>query len=490
MSRNGDWGYVRYTEQPTGLGWGSLPTVGDLSDRLVELGGLETLWVWFAWWCMLSTWRDPGVRAGNGERLSRGMGRAHCEEGRRVRVLEEVWGMGVVSSLTSKSKPIVLSGAEGRRIFFKEKNLHLYETFQGLFASISSDLDPHQVSGIVRRMSGIQKPDTLQLLIPLLLSDCQKKMDSWGAQAILDPSSAFHEIAFQMVMRPASFDIAEDPALLSRLKPLIDTIESPSSESSWLPSISSFRKVSASARIYGIIQRQVHNRKSSGSRRRDALQQMLDDGESTVHIFGFMLGLSLAGARAMGTTVTWLIMYLASDPHWSAAIQNEIETLISAHAVSPSQTLTETLSSIPLQAWETQLPMLDLCIRETLRIAQPYTAVRKNVGPEFTVGPYTIPSGASVVYPFSDTSINPQDYPNPMRWDPSRAFQGQFIGWGAGKHACKGQRLGTLSMKLLVASVLLRYRITLEMQGPPVPDWSSTACRPMEKGGIQITAQS
>jgi hypothetical protein len=38
----------------------------------------------------------------------------------------------------SQPKPIVLSGQEGRRIFFKEKNLHLYETFQGLFGSVST----------------------------------------------------------------------------------------------------------------------------------------------------------------------------------------------------------------------------------------------------------------------------------------------------------------------------------------------------------------
>jgi sterol 14-demethylase len=183
-------------------------------------------------------------------------------------------------------------------------------------------------------------------------------------------------------------------------------------------------------------------------------------------------------------------MYLSSDPHWSAAVQKEIETLIPTHSASlPSQTLTETLSSIPLRAWETQTPILDLCIRETLRIAQPYTALRKNVGPEITVGPYTIPSGALAVYPFSDTSLNPNDYPQPMRWDPSRDFQDDFIGWGAGKHACKGQRLGALSVKLLVSSVLMKYRVTLEMQGPPVPDWSSAACRPMERGGIKITAK-
>jgi sterol 14-demethylase len=47
--------------------------------------------------------------------------------------------LSFISQLSpSQPKPIVLSGQEGRRIFFKEKNLHLYETFQGLLGSVST----------------------------------------------------------------------------------------------------------------------------------------------------------------------------------------------------------------------------------------------------------------------------------------------------------------------------------------------------------------
>jgi sterol 14-demethylase len=102
------------------------------------------------------------------------------------------------------------------------------------------------------------------------------------------------QVAFQMVMRPASFDIADDPTLLSRLKPLVDIVDSASNtfetQIPWLPTVSSLRKILSSARIYGIIKKEIHKRKSSGIQRRDALQQMLDDGESTVHILGVCKG--------------------------------------------------------------------------------------------------------------------------------------------------------------------------------------------------------
>ncbi|KAJ5270744.1 hypothetical protein N7505_006502 [Penicillium chrysogenum] len=397
---------------------------------------------------------------------------------------------------------IVLSGDEGRQLFFKEKRLCLYDTFSIMMGSGAAKFDPHQVGGVVRRMASIQRPDNLQKLIPLILLESQQKMNAWGRERILDPCSSLHEVAFQLVMRIASFDIANDPVLSARLKSLVDTVDSITNPYStwlpWLPGPALFHKFFASVQIYRIVQAAINARKRSGIKRDDMLQQMIDEGDGTIQIFGCMLGLSLAGARATGTIVTWLIMQITSDPVWSSNVQEEVKTFISTHTSSPSlsgDALIQALSEIPLTAWESQTPNLDLCIRETLRTSQPYTAVRKNIGPDVTIGPYVIPSGSLVVYPFSDTALNPNYYPDATRWDPSRGIDKEtpFIGWGGGKHACKGQRLATLSMKLMVVYALMRFDITMvDGQGKkinrlPLPDWNDSAtCRPKERCGIKF----
>ncbi|KAJ5963230.1 uncharacterized protein N7479_003106 [Penicillium vulpinum] len=397
---------------------------------------------------------------------------------------------------------IVLSGDEGRQTFFKEKGLCLYDTFSIMMGSGASQFDPHKVSDIVRRMASIQRPDNLQKLIPIILSECHRNMEAWGKERILDPCSSLHEVTFQLVMRIASFDIANDPVLSAHLKSLVDTVDSIDNPYStwfpWLPGPALFQKFFASVRIYRIVQAAINNRKMSGIKRDDMLQQMLDEGDGTVQIFGFMLGISLAGARATGTIVTWLIMQICSDPAWSSNVQEEIKAFISTHASSASlsgNALIQALSEIPLADWESQTPNLDLCIRETLRTSQPYTAVRKNTGPDLAVGPYVIPSGSLVVYPFSDTALNPKYYPNPNRWDPSRVIgkETPFIGWGGGKHACKGQRLATLSMKLVVAYAFMRFDITMvdrqgqKMNRVPLPEWNDSAtCRPKEECGLKF----
>lgn len=198
---------------------------------------------------------------------------------------------------------------------------------------------------------------------------------------------------------------------------------------------------------------------------------------------------------------TWLVIFLSSEPDWASAVRKEIETLISTHnsSLSPfnsEQILLQALAKIPLQAWESKTPSLDLCIRETLRTAQPHTALRKNMGPEFTIGPYTVPSGAFVAYPFYDTSLNPTYYPDPTRWNPARSVHKEelFLGWGNGKHMCKGQRLATLTMKLMVAYALMRFDLGMvdeqgqKMQKSPVPDWNDfLTCRPKEKCSLKFT---
>lgn len=194
-------------------------------------------------------------------------------------------------------------------------------------------------------------------------------------------------------------------------------------------------------------------------------------------------------------------MFLSYEQYWRTTVREEIHALISKHASGglPSfsgENIVDVLSTIPLSAWENEMPQLDRCIRETLRRSQPHTAVRKNMGPELTFGSYTVPSGSYVIYPFSDTLLNPNVYEDPLRWNPAREAvkEEAFIGWGGGKHMCKGQRLATLTMKLAVAYSLLMYDMDIvDTQGdmldsPPVPDWNDfLTCSPMQDCRVRFS---
>jgi cytochrome P450 len=92
-----------------------------------------------------------------------------------------------------------------------------------------------------------------------------------------------------------------------------------------------------------------------------------------------------------------------------------------------------------MEDWNGHTPALDAAIRETLRLAQPHVAMRKNVSasnvnlPDGTV----IPPGAFAVYPFADVHLDPSLYPDPWTWDPARPKHPSqamaYVGWGGGQ---------------------------------------------------------
>lgn len=110
-----------------------------------------------------------------------------------------------------------------------------------------------------------------------------------------------------------------------------------------------------------------------------------------------------------------------------------------------THSISQTLKRIPLEAWEHSMPVMDALIKETLRVAQPHTAMRRNVGPEFYIDGKLIPTGAYVVYPFSDVHLDEDMYEDAWKFDPGRWLDGDqtemkegkgvpfgYVGWGGG----------------------------------------------------------
>ena len=173
-----------------------------------------------------------------------------------------------------------------------------------------------------------------------------------------------------------------------------------------------------------------------------------------------------------------------------------------------SASLSLRLSSVPLEAWENEMPVMDSIIRETTRLAQPHVAMRRNVGPDLYINNKIIPTDAYVVYPFSDVHLDPEIYPDPWQFDPSRKAANhallEYLGWGggkkllysqpllscspffsAGKTTCLGTRLAKLELKLITGMFILSHRHSVvDLSGVPtanlpLPNWNdSFLCRP------------
>jgi cytochrome P450 len=139
----------------------------------------------------------------------------------------------------------------------------------------------------------------------------------------------------------------------------------------------------------------------------------------------------------------WVLLQLAANPSWKEKVKAEVESLIDLHT-NPTSTepLHKRLSAIPVTAWEDSMPVLDAVQRETLRLINTGTALRRNVIEDLNVDGKAVEKGAFLAYSIADVHLNPDIYRDPLRFDPERFGEGRaedkkrsmaFLGWGAGE---------------------------------------------------------
>lgn len=102
---------------------------------------------------------------------------------------------------------------------------------------------------------------------------------------------------------------------------------------------------------------------------------------------------------------------------------------------------------------------------------------------------------------------NPEIYPNPEQWDPSRYFperaedkkvQHGYLGWGSGRHPCLGMRFAKLEMNVIIAYFLATFdeyhlcdRAGEAVRGlPPVDVEGHTASKPARPVFLKVHRSS
>ncbi|KAI0252466.1 cytochrome P450 [Lactifluus subvellereus] len=400
---------------------------------------------------------------------------------------------------------VVVSGERGRRDFFSAKGLDLQEGFRiltgalPLIHGVTAELRQQRVARIYKRLANVQRNERLTELIPEILIDGRRLLQSWEKAGSFDPFDKIYGLVFQATLRCLTCtEIAGDPEVVARLRQLYEQVDRGTTPATvlfpWFPSPAMLSKARATKQIYDIIVNAINVRNQSGVHMNDTLQIFLDSGDELSAIVGFMMGLVTAGSRS---TASWLLLFLGCHPKWRNEARAEVKNLIMSHTLetisdfnSPRDSTSTALSSIPLCAWERETPVLDMLIHETLRIAQPHIAMRRNVGPETHIDGKAIPTGTLVLYPFASVHLNPAMYPDPWKFDPARSQPKAdlaYLGWGGGRVTCLGARLARLSIKLLTALLLVDFDFdTVDASGriadpPPIPNWNDAlSCRPAQ----------
>ncbi|KAG9236781.1 cytochrome P450 [Amylocarpus encephaloides] len=399
---------------------------------------------------------------------------------------------GNFSFFLGKHPVVGLTGTDGRRVFFDSRELGFAEGYAVLFgqsASVNSDKEFSGPGGYFsRRIAQMLKADRFNDSMPKLLADTQAAMKKLKNDPLgmTDPFESIYRLVYQLTIRMvACDDIAEDPELLEKSLHLYQFIESSSTPAvvlyPWFPSSGIISRTIAGGKLYMMIKRIVDNRHKTGQRREDPLQTLVDIGDGVPRIIEFIVGALFAGLLNSGINAAWVLCYLAKSPEWTANVREEIQFVAAKYATDKDAPLVEQLADIPREAWESEFPMIELCLKDSIRLQLLGTAFRKNVsGRDLDIGNgQVIPPGAFVTYHTGDIHLDPEVYTDPHEWDPSRYLPSRaedkkvpygYMGWGLSRHPCLGMRFAKFEQNIITAFFLATFDYELtDKSGTPVP---------------------
>ena len=358
---------------------------------------------------------------------------------------------GNFSFWLGKNHVVGVSGEAARKMYLDNRSLDLIkgitlighgpDFINGRSTVIHDIWKPTLANGRTyaqRRLLDLQKSEQLAKRLPRVTQDAR---DAFKAMAknptgVMNPAKACYKIVVTQGSRIVCADeISDNPKLLGSLLACVPTLQRTSSlhllAFPWLSyfSIAYWKRRWGRYGLSRVVTPIVNKRMKKGAPRvDDALQTLIDYGDSKDYITNFCISmLFIAGANA-GVLSGAMLNIVAHHPDWQEKIYREIKATAEAHSRNKNASLVEQLDSIPIDFWESSFPSIDLCYKEAIRMWVAFPMGRMNDTSNPIPIPGTdevIPPGSFACYNTIDVHYNEKLYPEPMKWDPERFREGR-----------------------------------------------------------------
>ncbi|KAG6411601.1 hypothetical protein SASPL_129684 [Salvia splendens] len=208
-----------------------------------------------------------------------------------------------------------------------------------------------------------------------------------------------------------------------------------------------------------IKRRKVDLSEGKASPTQDILSHMLltsDESGKFMHeldIADKILGLLIGGHDTASSACAFVVKYLAELPHiYQPLYKEQME-------IANSKKEGELLNWEDIQKMKYSWNVA--C--EVLRLAPPLQGAFREAMSDFMYNGFTIPKGWKIYWSANSTHINPDCFPEPKKFDPSR-FEGTgpapytFVPFGGGPRMCPGKEYARLEILVFMHNLVKRFR--------------------------------
>ncbi|KAL0337175.1 UNVERIFIED_CONTAM: Beta-amyrin 28-monooxygenase [Sesamum calycinum] len=208
-----------------------------------------------------------------------------------------------------------------------------------------------------------------------------------------------------------------------------------------------------------IKQRKVDLAEGKASPTQDILSHMLltsDENGKFMHeldIADKILGLLIGGHDTASSACTFIVKYLAELPEIYDGVYKEQMEI--AKSKGPGELLNwEDLQKMKY-SWNVAC--------EVLRLAPPLQGAFREAIADFSYNGFSIPKGWKLYWSANSTHKNPECFPEPQKFDPSR-FEGSgpapytFVPFGGGPRMCPGKEYARLEILVFMHHLVKRFR--------------------------------
>jgi cytochrome P450 len=341
---------------------------------------------------------------------------------------------------------------------------------------------PARVLGVngTTRMAGRALRRDRRLLLPHFQGGVLNALGGMIREATLDAFSGF---------KPGETIVVRDPAIAVALDVILRTVfgaDTPERRQEFRTAVRAFSKGFGNPSFMLLAALKFDNdnlppfRRFGVARRR--LEELLQDAMQRAHAAGAdghsvlsrivaaryddgtamtdgairdnMITALIAGHETSVVSLCWGLYWLHREPRYLDMLLDELAPL------GPD--------ADPMD-WA-RLPFLDAVIKETLRLWPVVTDINRVLAEPMQLGEYELPPGTNIAASSAILHYDPDLYPDGETFRPERFLERRFgpheyLPFGGGERMCPGSHFSVYELKIVLATLLTRWRYTLLDEG-------------------------